>query len=62
MSEIKLKPCPRCKERPLLAYTRGKYYIISTDKITGMCLCSSITKAFRTSKAAKREWSRRADS
>lgn len=55
---LKIKPCPQCKEVPLIGYACGEYFIMSLDKITGTCLCSSFIEMHSTEEQEIESWNR----
>lgn len=58
---IKIKPCPQCKEVPLIGYACGEYFILPISKIVGTCFCSSFTEMHSSKEQEIEAWNRRAD-
>lgn len=57
----KLKPCPKCGEVPEIGYACGEYFVFSTNKVTGVCVCSSFCEMHASRKQEIDAWNRRDD-
>ena len=57
----KLKPCPKCKEVPTIAYACGEYFILSISKPVGACFCSSFAEMHSSEEQEIEVWNRSVD-
>ena len=56
-----LKPCPKCKEVPIIGYACGEYFIMPVSKAVGTCVCSSFVEMHSDEKDEIEAWNRRVD-
>ena len=61
MAELKLLPCPKCGQVPLIGYACGEYFIFSIDKPVGVCVCGSFCEMHSSKEREIEAWNRRAE-
>lgn len=56
MTEV--KPCPQCKEVPIIGYCCGEHFVMPLKAPVGACVCSSFTEMHSSEETEIKAWNK----
>ena len=54
----KVKPCPQCKEVPIIGYCCGEHFVMTLKAPVGACVCSSFTEMHSSEETEIKAWNK----